>query len=708
MDFLKIVLRLYVDRKRITLYGVSAFIIGVILGAFLLNLGGIPSSNVSPYSPLPVFPENRIGRGAFSAVLPKVTLQINASQYSLPVDLHEVSGYGKLKNWLNISIEQEDFLSQNGLVVLKVNIFDSPANFYDSALHLGMPIVITTDAVLHTYHVLFDESLKRIEMSELIDEVNTTIKTLLTKAKNEVVIFAGTSLENASKLNLMYLEVACALIQPSFIPTTEQAKAELQLISNHSNILFSPIFRYEEDYTQYVPRGHYTENQQLKAYFKTMMWLGRMRFALNVDDQTKAAVLLTWMVTGDSKIYSAWQRIYEVTKFFVGVSDDLTFEDYLAVLNDYGINSPNQLSESVVRSIAQSLLERNKARILGTYAETYPWLPPEHELERILNETAGLRFMGQRFIPDSYIFQQLVHPQVGLRLMPKGLDIPAVLGSELAKEILEETESKYKNYTLQLEKLRTEFKTLSVTNWTRNLYWSWLYTANTTLKEISPEAKYPTFMTRPAWSYEKLQTFEGTWTELRHDTILYAKQSYTPMLVAPPTPFNTAYVEPYPETYRRLIGLINMTINGLTSLQLLSPRINESLQTFIRISEIFLNASIIELEGKTLDTNMQEQIRQAAGQLVEILKDVQSVTIVADVHTDPNSQLVLEEALGKPNVLIIIYADREGNLYAGAGPVYNYFEFTQPMNERLTDEEWIEMLSTDPPEPPKWTNKFAR
>ena len=715
MNFLKVVLRLYIDRKRITLFGVSAFIIGVILGAFLLNLGGVPNFNVPPYNPPLAFSESHIGRGAFSAVLPEVTLQINASQYSLPVDLHKVSDYDKLKSWLNINVEQEDFLSQNGFVVLKVNISDNLADFYDSALQLGMPIVITTDAVLHTYHVLFDESLKRIEMSELIDEVNTTIKTLLTEAQNEVGIFAGTSLESASKLNLMYLEVACALIQPSFIPTTEQAKAELQLISNHSKIWWSPIFGYKEDYTQYVPRGHYTENQQLKAYFKTMMWLGRMRFALKYIDQTKAAVLLTWMVTSDSKVYSAWQRIYEVTKFFVGVSDDLTFEDYLAVLNDYGINSPNQLSESVVGSIAQKLVEMNKAKILGTYGETYPWLPQEHELERILNETAGLRFMGQRFIPDSYILQQLIYPQVGNwslpRLMPKGLDIPAVLGSELAKEILEKTESKYENYTSQLKKLRTEFKTLSVTNWTRNLYWSWLYTANTTLKEISPEAKYPTFMTRPAWSYEKLQTFEGTWTELRHDTILYAKQSYTPFFLAIP-PSNTAYVEPYPETYRRLIGLINMTINGLTSLQLLSPRINESLQTFIGISEIFLNASIIELEGKTLDINIQEQIRQAARQLIEILKvasnNVQSVTIAADVHTDPNHQLVLEEALGKLNILIVIYADGEGNLYAGAGPVYNYFEFTQPMNERLTDEEWTEMFSTNPPEPPKWTNKFAR
>ena len=42
----------------------------------------------------------------------------------------------------------------------------------------------------------------------------------------------------------------------------------------------------------------------------------------------------------------------------------------------------------------------------------------------------GFRLMGQRFIPDSYMFQELVHDKVINRLFPKGLDILAVLGSD--------------------------------------------------------------------------------------------------------------------------------------------------------------------------------------------------------------------------------------------------------------------------------------
>jgi hypothetical protein len=725
--------RPYVSGRRVFISGIAAFIIGILLGSLLWNIGGLPKiptpSPPTSIGPSTIFYNSEcVGRDAFSAVLPEVTIEINVSQYELPVDLNEVNGFAELKAWFGITSEQEELLSENGFVVLRVNQFETLGDAYDYIIDNSLPLLITTDAVLHSYHVLFDETLKRAEMNELISKMNRTIERLLSEAQKEAQTYVGTALEEAANINFMYLEVAQKLINPGFSPTSEQAVQELELICAHADIFKSPIFGYKEDYSQYVPRGHYTENERLKAYFKTMMWLGRMRFCplpslnLEVDiegvrKQTRAAILLTWMVR-NTDVYDNWMRVYDVTKFFVGVSDDLTFEDYFAVLEEMSINHPEQLySDDRVDEFAQEVVQRSKAKILGTYAETYPWMPQEKELDRILEETSGLRFMGQRFIPDSYMFQQLVYPQVGTwskpRLLPKSLDIPAVLGSEPAEEILNQTEAQFLNYTVQLNKLRLEFQGLTVRNWTRNLYWSGLYTLNTTLETIP--STYPTFMTTEPWSYEKLQTFAGSWTELRHDTILYAKQSYTPSLrsVPSPPPPNTAYVEPYPQTYRRLTGLLNMTLNGLEELQLLSEDIEDSLRDFREILGLFLTASILELEGEDLSQDMQEEIREAAGKFATILdvasEKTQKATIAADVHTDPNTDppRALEEALGKFNVLVIIYSDNDGNLYASAGPAYNYFEFTQPIAERLTDEAWVELLSTDPPQPPDWTSEFA-
>ena len=658
---------------------------------------------------------------AFMFKVPKGQgIRVNASQVNLPVTLSMVEGYARLSGWLGITQVQENFLSQNGFVVLRNSPYETLKKFYDDAYDSGMPMLVTTDAVLNAYHVLFDEALKRVEVNEFAEEINCTTNVLLAEAYRKAEALAGTSVQNASRLVVEYLEVARALIEPGFTPTTSEAFNELQLILAHNEMTFSPIFGYKEDYSQYVPRGHYTENGVLQAYFKTMMWFGRMRFALLTEglinvEQTRAALLLTMAFASYSDVYRNWLRMYQITRFFVGESDDLTFDDYLMVLNEKGAVSPEQLfDEGIVAGIARELLSRNRSKILGTYATVSPRLPQEDELQRVLNETAGLRFMGQRFIPDSYAFQQLVFPQVGTwslpRLMPKGLDIPAVFGSDVAKGVLYETETVYQNYTQQLESLRGQFKALNEKNWTKNLYWTWLFTANSTLQTIPSNEGYPTFMTRSAWGYEKLQTFMGTWTELRHDTILYAKQSYTPYLSIPPD--STAYVEPYPETYARLIGLINMTINGLLRLQVLPEDVNTSLTWFAETSRLFLNASILELRGETLTLEMQSQIRSAARKLGRILsvasENTQKATLVADVHTDTNTETVLEVALGKFNVLVVIYADANGTFYAAAGPAYNYFEFTQPLSNRLTDELWREMLASNPPQPPEWTNFFCR
>ena len=82
-------------------------------------------------------------------------------------------------------------------------------------------------------------------------------------------------------------------------------------------------------------------------------------------------------------------------------------------------------------------------------------------------------------------------------------------------------------------------------------------------------------------------------------------------------------------------------------------------------------------------------------------------TIIADVHTDTNTGMVLEEAVGYVDLLIVAYQTSDGDVIVGAGPVFSYYEFKQPMSERLTDEEWKSMLEEgrQPPQP-LWTKNF--
>jgi len=94
--------------------------------------------------------------------------------------------------------------------------------------------------------------------------------------------------------------------------------------------------------------------------------------------------------------------------------------------------------------------------------------------------TKGLRFMGQRFVPDAYIFRQLIYRNVGTRDdrrgLPMGLDLLAAMGSERAYQILDNLgETAYENYVQQMTKVQTWISGLDVAAWTETLYNSWLY-----------------------------------------------------------------------------------------------------------------------------------------------------------------------------------------------------------------------------------------
>ena len=82
--------------------------------------------------------------------------------------------------------------------------------------------------------------------------------------------------------------------------------------------------------------------------------------------------------------------------------------------------------------------------------------------------------------------------------------------------------------------------------------------------------------------------------------------------------------------------------------------------------------------------------------------------MVADVHTDGNTEKVLEEGVGYINTMIVAYKLPEGHILLGAGPVFSYYEFKQPMAERLTDEKWREILNSENhPSAPEWTKSFS-
>ena len=253
-----------------------------------------------------------------------------------------------------------------------------------------------------------------------------------------------------------------------------------------------------------------------------MMWYGRMDFRLRKQDgspnreETLGAILIAraleaTAVSGRPAL-SVWDRIYEPTVFFVGKADDLTVREYLDLLAPiYGSGfvdlDADALGDTVLvdRFIAAAEALRDPLIISTSVPDT------EENPEA---STKGFRFMGQRFVPDSYMFQQLVYDKVGTRsvprLFPRGLDVMAVLGSSEAFRLLDEVygETAYGDYRAQMEKLQRQFGEMPAEAWAQNLYWNWLYCL---LPLLEPRGEgYPTFMQGVAWQRKSLNTALGS------------------------------------------------------------------------------------------------------------------------------------------------------------------------------------------------------
>ncbi|OPX17560.1 hypothetical protein BXT86_05790 [candidate division WOR-3 bacterium 4484_100] len=83
----------------------------------------------------------------------------------------------------------------------------------------------------------------------------------------------------------------------------------------------------------------------------------------------------------------------------------------------------------------------------------------------------------------------------------------------------------------------------------------------------------------------------------------------------------------------------------------------------------------------------------------------ESNALCADVHTDPNTKKVLEVANDIPAyIYVLINTDAGPKIFIGG--IYDYYEFTQPLSKRLTDEEWQKL--SPKPEKPSWIKFFVQ
>ncbi len=639
---------------------------------------------------------------------------------------------GNIDNLWQFSIDEEEarMLAENGFTV-STAYQSEYYQIYENNRYLAIPNFVTVDSLMHTYHLYFGHLLKNIERDHLAGAVTDLSRQMLDKSLSQYDLLKGTEWENAAMRNAAFFTVGLNLldedagIQDSLESVVRQ---ELDSIQSAEGIRISQITGTKEDYSQYIPRGYYEGEALLESYFKAMIWYGRIHFSQEDADLDRSALLMTLALAQDPEMLRLWESVYAVTSFFAGASDDLGVCEYAPLLQEAygGFPSLQDLTGNpeafeMFRSLA-SALPTPRINSVPVYEDEDNVIP-------------GFRFMGQRFTVDAAVMQQLVYRNVGAnsagenRMLPDVLDVPAALGSDAALNILEKNgAADYEGYSENMIRLRDFLSEENETLWASSLYAGWLHTLRPLL---TPKGEgYPMFMQNEEWVKKDLECFSGSFTELKHDTVLYSKQSMAEMGGGyDREPDDRGYVEPEPLVYARFSHLASQTAQGLRSYGMLSRTDEDNLSLLAQIADRLLTISVKELQNEDLSEDEYEFIRCYGGNLehfwMEAAKEQVSsewisaleypAAIITDIATDPNGQ-VLEAATGNPSSIYVV-VNVDGRLKLAHGAVYTFYQFPWPMNDRLTDTKWRQMMGWQPDEngdysserpvgQPDWVNSY--
>jgi hypothetical protein len=269
----------------------------------------------------------------------------------------------------------------------------------------------------------------------------------------------------------------------------------------------------------------------------------------------------------------------------------------------------------------------------------------------------------------------------------------------------------------------------------KNKYNDWL----SALRGLSPKAAemadpqaagLPTVAATEAWGRRILNAQLASWAQLRHDTLLYAKQSYTG---GASCEFPDAMVDPYPEAYAALerfaqhgMPLADLA-SGSEETQYLADRARTYFENLARVAGTLKGMAEHQRSGEPFSAEQLDFINDAvvietqssgctsvevaAGWYPQLFysadRALERDPTIADVHTQPTDEAgndlgrILHVATGLPRLMVTTANTCEGPR-AYVGPVSSYFEKVTDGWQRVTDSEWSDELSAATPADVSW------
>ncbi len=628
---------------------------------------------------------------------------------------------------------EKDALGANGFFVSDRVRFDSHPMGYLEIYQKDLPVLVTTDSILFAIHKSYDLMLKTTEEQALIGMLDD----LLAKAHAGVPATAadGTPTGDAwTDVDLFYTVARSLLKGAPVVPVfavnvapRDTLLAQVDALTPVQIELFGRAYPCGDclyDFSQFKPRGHYTDTPELQQYFRAMIWLGRTELAVTRYQRELLAAYLMYDGVKSTGGLATWHAFDHAIQVFVGKSDNLTMDGLAKFLGDQAAGLPQLAGDATGKALMAALEAGGYAdqRIMSQIMMTDPMSDTPTPLPPIFE------FLGQRFVVDSYVFSSVVYDRIvfqgekQLRYMPSPLDPMFVLGFQEALPLLKPELDTW-HYAQNLDVLKYLVDSYDAAFWGESMYNTWL-DAIRSLGADTTAAGYPDAARTLAYAKKSMNAGMASWAELRHDTILYVKQSYT----GEGCDYPDGYVEPFPDFFKKISAFATAskamfdTLDLPASAQYLKPQVAAYFDALSTTAAMLQSIADVEVaqQPRTPDQTafLKSIVKQEgmcggppfSGWYRDLFWDATDTTFefkptVADVHTDPNEPAVLHVATGRPNLMVFV-ANTSCGTKAYAGPASSYFDFQEPGFTRLTDAEWMARLAATEPARPAWTSAF--
>lgn len=657
----------------------------------------------------------------------------------------KAASLAKIASYVGLTETQRAGLANNGFVAVG---HSKPHTFATAYLDLyteHLPVLVTADSLLYALHRSFDSLLIEFEGRVIVPATGEMLTGMHEQLAKEL---AGLPAElRPAGLDVdVYLAVARSLLDGVPVaPVSGDAAAQASVteilkaaeaLQPAGLTLFG--LTTQHDMSQLRPRGHYVGHPPFEQYFRAMMWLGRAELAMvTFDAQRKprfnrraleGAYLVNHLLEASGAM-KEWTQIDDVLTTLIGEHDSMTPVDLRRYAEDTGVRTLADLAKADDTQLYSGLMRKayGLQRIMSQMIETDPGdanvaLPRAYLL------------MGQRFTVDSHVLNDVTYDRIKdlrtgtkvTRMLPSELDVQFALGSETAARHLRPEIDKY-NYQGTLHELRFLIDAHPPEFWDASLYNGWL-AAIRALNDGSEFDRRPEAMRTAAWADKTLNTQAASWAELRHDTLLYVKQSYAGI---PMCEYPDAYVEPVPAFYERMAKLGRLGAAMVTRVGAAEQtRASEYFAHLSKVGDMLAGIARKELAGQKLDVEQSEFLKATIekemvgcgsvqydgwyGGLFHDNLEVDDFTpTIADIHTAPADEAgnqkgwVLHAATGKPMLMVFTVQDCNG-VKAYVGPISSYHSLLTEGFQRKDDGEWATMLESGDMPRPAWTQSFVR